>query len=116
MSHTSRYLLAVIGGFVPDLFGSYKPLSPESGTYQVIPSGTWTRVAGVDAEVFQESGRARVIIVQRDRLIVPGMGNARTSIILRPPGGAYPAHGWIPPLQGVWWVQEVPQKGLTNAS
>lgn len=115
MSHTARYLLAVAGGYVPDFLGAFRLGAPLVGVHQVIPSDEWTQVSGVAAEVYQDSGHARTIIVQSDRLIMSGPDALLDPppVLLRPPGGVYPAHGWVPPLQGVWWVQEVPAKTST---
>jgi len=108
-SHTARYDLAAALGVVPIIAPS-----PGRGIpmlqYQTIPSGIWTRLlsTNIEVEVFQDTGRPQNVIIEGARLKWPNAYTfpARTTTMLRPPNGQYPP-GWVPPLEGSWWVSEL---------
>lgn len=79
--------------------------------YQPIPPGEWVRLRDAPAEVYQDTGAPQSVAVAGGRLRWLNFAHfpQPTKILLRPPGGAYPA-GWAPMIVGTWWVSEVPEQ------
>jgi hypothetical protein len=109
MSHVGRYdLAASLGAPVPPIAASPGRGIPVTH-YQTIPSGIWTPVDGVAAEVRQTTGFRQNLTLEVDRIRWLNLAHfpELATALLRPPGGVYVA-GWVAPIRGSWWVSEAP--------